>query len=302
MPSKAQSVSSPLPSRGSSPTPRIAFAEPHSVGRDGHVTDSEKVEKRGRGKRARSLSGMLSRPPVVESGPNSRPTTPEPDTPEVTVKASGVLGWLGVKKTVKRRASETKLEPMAPRLSSGSRGHSPRSHPHELSSATASRESLRSIGSVEGAAIHERPGHAPQSSSVTVVPDGSGRRSVFGKRSSSRGSRGSGGSPRLRPVDSQPIPILTQSAGRSFTAESSRSSLNLARAEPSPGLQSETWPSSPIDNEETLFSPESGSNWGPGMRPWMDGTEGRRSNRSSVSNPLGSLPEQATLTNVQPVE
>jgi len=41
-----------------------------------------------------------------------------------------------------------------------------------------------------------------------------------------------------------------------------------------------------------LFSPEDGINWGPGVRPWMDGTEPRRSNRSSISSALGSLPEQ----------
>lgn len=300
VPSKAQSVSSPLPSRGPSPTPRIVFAQPQTVDRDGDVTDGEKAEKRGRVKRARSLSGLLSRPPLVESRPNSRPTTPEPETPEVAVKAAGVLGWLGVKKTMKRRTSETKLRAMALQQPAEPRDPSPRPDPLDLSGATGSRESLRSTGTGEGMAIPQRPGYAPRTSSVTVVPDSNGRRRIFGKRSSSRGSRGSGSSPQLSLADSQPIPILAGSTRRTSTAESSRSSLNLARAEPSPGLQSEAWAASPVDNEETLFSPESGSNWGPGMRPWMDGTEGRRSNRSSVSNPLGSLPEQGPLADEQP--
>jgi hypothetical protein len=225
------------------------------------------------------------------------------------VKASGVLGWLGVKKTVKRRPSETKLQT----LDAGKAETQIPSRPHSPSVVSlgsfdrgASKESLHEMSSRPEVPRLQRPEITLQSSSKTIVVPGNNTqpRSIFRGRSSSRGPSSRGPSPTSRSVDARPAPITINPA-RHSTASSSRSSLRSSHADPvSPGLLSSVqWATSPTDGEETLFGPESGSNWGPGVRPWMDGTEAHRSARSSLStsNPLGSLPEQGVPVVSAPV-
>jgi hypothetical protein len=105
VPSKRQSVSSPFPTapstRSNSPAHKISFAEPE----DGEERGREMPqERRQKVRRARSLSGIFK-------SANLEPaisTTSDQKEKEKDEKG-GVLVWLGVKKTVKRRQSETHL-------------------------------------------------------------------------------------------------------------------------------------------------------------------------------------------------
>lgn len=267
------------------------------------------AEGKKRVRRARSLSGFLGKAPaaVASDAPKSRPQTPTStlDTddmehldPDITIKASGVLGWFGVKKTVKRRQSEGRLKPMDQEKDA-------------LTVETEKGKSRESIG------LHEELGErtAPRRPSQlgvqvelppnTVVNEERKRSGSFfrQRRSSSRGRestsrRTSTTSQRdEQEVESRPIPIANR---RPLTAASSSSSLQQFPHldSGSPFLErEEAWviSSSPTEHEETLYGSETGANWGPGVRPWMDGTENRRSPRSSITSPLGSLPETGSL-------
>ena len=239
---------------------------------------------------SRSGSRSGSRPVSRQS---SRPSSPverdKHDThdEDITIKAPGVLGWFGVKKTIKRRPSEGKLHddhPVPPQP----RSRSPAvASIHSQGSAAQSRENLVPA---EYTLLRE----TPMASSVTLLADSSNRPSS--RRPSSRDSDTS----HPQSLDSQPIPIKYR---RVKTANSSQSSLQLPVVNQSSTynyFQNDVWTTSPGEGEETLFSADgSGSHWGPGVRPWMDVMgSGQRSSRSSVSSPLHALPELAPMVQV----
>ncbi|ORX41011.1 hypothetical protein BD324DRAFT_654632 [Kockovaella imperatae] len=303
VPAKPVSVSTPVRLRAASPAQRIVFALPgegtHQSGRS-----TPNAESQTRVRRARSLSGIWKESSSGAAAPiGSRPASPEPVysesplTDEMVVKASGVLGWLGIKKTVKRRQSEGKLpriktdpEKFSDELASGAKSLS------RTSSRRPSQEPLKRPS------VDEYSGSRQTSGATTVVPGSQSRiQSLFNRRASAQNEeRESEGiptipnSPIVLPAQARPIPAAQRwIRGRPTTAESSQSSLQLEADSFSSSqiAEPETWVSTP-DGEETLFDPEGSSHWGPGMRPWMDSYE---QFRPGPSTPLDSLPEKEVL-------
>jgi hypothetical protein len=340
VPEKRQSVSSPMPTRSSSPAQKISFLEPQEIILDerGRTAVTQTDEKRQKVRRARSLSGIFKSSPVIPSPSPvaSRPTTPDPTEKEESGKSTGgggVLEWLGVRKTVKRRQSETHLRQnnkagiitspaesaQAPRVSSPAPRGSTDSHAY----SARGRNSQGSFGDLtsldrntsspdlqSGRGQSSRPSSRTSNSqsttrpAVATIPTSSSTSSsklgsLFSRRQTSKRSEG------ISPSAPASLPSNSGISPRDSGVASSRSSFSLPPFDPvvSPIYpNSGPWMASPAaetDAEEMLFSPEGGSNWGPGRRPWMDGTEqqaqSQRSNRSSFSSPpLGSLPEQST--------
>ena len=301
LPAKPVAVSTPVRMGNRSPGPRIIFAEPEERPASGRSTPTE--DPRVRVRRARSLSGMWKgSSPATTPQQTSRPTTPEPletlndPQEEVVIKAAGVLGWLGVKKTVKRRQSEGRL-PRATLHSEkgvGEFGESAET-PSRTSSRRPSQEPLPSSITPTG-----DPVLPAQPSPSTTAGTPSRISTFFSRRPSARAEDLNlpcetpplPNSPPLAPAQARPIPNSQRHVhSRPTTAESSRSSLQLEGDSYSSGqvADPDQWVSTP-DAEETLHSPEGLSNWGPGVRPWMDGLEYKPS-----SAPLDALPEKEVL-------
>ncbi|KAK8850524.1 hypothetical protein IAR55_004442 [Kwoniella newhampshirensis] len=292
VPSKPQSVSSPLPSRSGSPIPKIAFVEPEQPATD-RSKDSD-TEKRSRVKRARSLSGIFGKtPPLVQADKLPTPDSVDSQDVESLGKSQGVLEWLGVKRTIKRRQSEAKLKeqgfesvPTLDQLPDVEQGRS--------------RESLISVHAIEAGNLSDtlqtprRPDLRSGSSTVTIVPQNStpGRlASLFNRRTSAKDPEEGPEHPPTISAAPRPIP----NAGLRGLTASSETSFILPAVDPLSPIAPDNghWVSSPgTEGEETLFSPGGSSHWGPGVRPWMDATDGHNSSRSSTSSPLGPLPEQ----------
>jgi hypothetical protein len=284
VPSKRQSVSSPFPTapstRSNSPAHKISFAEPE----DGEERGREMPqERRQKVRRARSLSGIFKSAnlePVIS-------TTPDQKEKEKDEKG-GVLEWLGVKKTVKRRQSETHLrqphtasspseQPVprvpspAPRVSNDSRkGKSPHGSFNDLTGLR--RESRDSQRQSRSSSRNANPVPNPKSQPMSTTGSSSKLGSLFSRRASKH------------PDGQSPSPPASlPSATLSPRDASARSSFSLPPfdAAVSPIYpNSGPWMSSPsTEIEEMLFSP---------VRPWMDGTEPQqpqRSARSSFSSP-----------------
>lgn len=311
VPSKKQSVSTPLPSRTPSPIPRIAFIEPDEAHEDRGRTPTVSRNGTKNVKRARSLSGIFKSSPVVTSvtPTHSRPGTPDPKDGEEQQQegAGGLMGWLGMKKTIKRRQSETHLrqnantskvdqpQPDIPRVPSPA----PRGSHDSQTAIRSTRSSfvdLVSRGSQDSAS---RPPSRNSSTAIMAASPSKKLGSLFSRRQSSKQTESSSST---GPSPPMPLPTKSNSHQQSSGATSSRSSFSLPPFDTSLSPiypQSGPWMSSPATemDEEMLFSPESGSNWGPGMRPWMDGTDPpQRSARTSLSSPpMGSLPERGIL-------
>ncbi|CAK9783556.1 hypothetical protein CC85DRAFT_287798 [Cutaneotrichosporon oleaginosum] len=91
---RQQAVSSPLPERATSPVVKVTFSANEMA------KPSQDKDRKPAKPRPRSLSAMFSRTPGPEQ-------TPTPDDDETA--PSGVLGWLGMQRAIKRRRSESKL-------------------------------------------------------------------------------------------------------------------------------------------------------------------------------------------------
>nr|XP_019000387.1 uncharacterized protein I203_07169 [Kwoniella mangroviensis CBS 8507]OCF63848.1 hypothetical protein I203_07169 [Kwoniella mangroviensis CBS 8507] len=319
VPSKPQSVSSPFPSRSPSPIPKIAFVEPDGISakhEDVSLPSSQQGEKRKVIRRARSLSGFFGR-----SSPNPQGTEVENPMPapehidgglgESVGKSSSVLEWLGVKKAVRRKTSESHMKSTVEDSFPAVIGRS-ESIPGQQQQA-ASRESLGPPTNVENPVSESRqptprrPQHNLSPSTATSLPlTGQSKMiSIFSRRSSAKTTDDEAEPPMV-----QVGPMAIPNAGmRNQTAQSSESSFNLPTHDPiSPFIPgSGPWvatPQSEKDESEVLFStPEAElSNWGPGRRPWMDGAERHNSSKSSISSPLDSLPEQGLPPSQSPLK
>ncbi|WVR08533.1 hypothetical protein IAU60_005588 [Kwoniella sp. DSM 27419] len=312
VPTKQQSVSSPFPSRSNSPVPRIAFVEPDvppSKLNDAS-TDPPVEEKRNRVRRARSLSGLFGKsPPVVQSPKvtDADEPTPEPKEPAVSEsvgKASGVLEWLGVRRSAKRKMSASNLK--NPGTSKGNPKDSPGDAEHlkpdeEVEGEKEGDPALAPSPSTESDSLRATPrpvaSHPGRSTSTIMPSEGSRVMSIFTRRASARSTEDGTD---LEPPSVKIAPVPIPNAGRrnqsrGQTATSSESSLHLPTVDRvSPFVSGDVpWMSSPqTEGEETLYSPEGGAHWGPGVRPWMDGSGRVNSSRSSLSSPLEALPEQ----------
>lgn len=321
VPEKSQSVSSPLPSRTASPVPEIAFTEPERVREKADGSSIKQVEegRRGRVKRSHSLSGIVSQPAnvlntdhsdaVASDAPEANGETPVDTSETGSTKAHGVLGWLGVRRTIKRRQSESRIK-----KDDGSEGDSKTSAKPDTKDISGNQEKVKSRESLgldaELLQIEKtprRPELRTESSGGTVMPQAAPGKlaSLFTRRASSEATEFT------EPIEStlQVTPVALPAEARAIhnailrnsTAGSSQSSLTLPPSEPafSPFMipQSDTWITSPTtDAEEMLYSPSGSSRWGPGIRPWVDSAiSGNGSNRSSMSSPLGSMPEQGIL-------
>jgi hypothetical protein len=234
-----------------------------------------------------------------------------------------VLEWLGVKKTVKRRQSETHLRQLpdsqptempipvpvpripspAPRASTDSRkGKSPHGSFVDIAGLRrGSRESDREREPSRPSsrnANNSSKAQPPQPTLASSASSTSRLGSLFSRRASKHPEGAS-------PSPPTSLPSQHNLSPRDSGVASSRSSFSLPAFDPvvSPIYPtSGPWMSSPTtETEEMLFSPE-GSNWGPGIRPWMDGTEQPpsqshgRSARSSFSSPP---PEAPTVANAK---
>ncbi|WVQ63311.1 uncharacterized protein L199_001463 [Kwoniella botswanensis] len=310
VPSKPQSVSSPFPSRSPSPIPKIAFVEPDGIPakhEDVSLPPSQQEEKRKVIRRARSLSGFFGKSPPIPPGTEVEEPMPVPeqrdsDSGESVGKSGGVLEWLGVKKAVRRKTSDTQMKSTAgdsvPAVIDHSEGVAGQQQ------QTASRESLEPPRNVEHAVSESQqptprrpqPNLSPSTATSLPTTGQSKISSIFSRRSSTKTTDDEGEPPKI-----QVVPMAIPNAGmRNQTAQSSESSFNLPTHDPiSPFIPgSGPWvatPQSEKEESEVLFStPEAEiSNWGPGRRPWMDGAERHNSSKSSsISSPLDSLPEQ----------
>ncbi|WVQ85950.1 hypothetical protein IAT38_008118 [Cryptococcus sp. DSM 104549] len=314
VPSKPQSVSSPLPSRAPSPSPRIAFAEPDVPAETRRPDEG----RRGKVKRARSLSGLFGKPPQIapaKAGGDGVPTPESVDSPGEAENVSagggkGVLEWLGVRKTVKRRPSESNFKNEnearasggVPGAGAGERGEGMGSAEHlQDRERQVSQESVdRAVDLNDSGDLvpPHRPDMTTASSTVTVVPNSTPGKlaSLFTRRASSKNAEEEADHPTIS-VAPRSMPTPSSLRG---PPSSSQSSFVLPAVDPiSPFVpeQSGAWMSSPgTEGEEILFSPGGSSHWGPGVRPWMDATEQHNSSRTSVSSTLDALPEQVVET------
>ena len=311
-PPKFQSVSSPLPSRTDSPTHKITFIEPdETTTEDPPRSTQTSMEEKSRMRRSRSLSNLLGKNtpvPMENVRLGTRPHTPEPGDddeeidPTTSVKASGVLGWLGMKRIVKRRQSEGRLR----NVTNGSANEAP---PPPLPTDDKDKVTVKSRQSVGlhqelGEVMRSRPigqhTEATHSDITSIEWSTSKKPGLLTRRISSRGT-----SPAPEPVQNVPVPAvetrpISINAKRPSTSSSSQSSLRLPSFEAySPrywhGEDRHATSPSPVEGEETLFSPESGAHWGRSVRPWLDETDGHSSTRTSMSFQLDSLPERAQL-------
>ncbi|WWD20709.1 hypothetical protein CI109_105185 [Kwoniella shandongensis] len=297
VPSKPQSVSSPLPSRSASPIPKITFVEP-----DQPTTDAPKevdTERRNRVKRARSLSGIFGKsPPAIQAEKVPTPDSADQDT-ESTGKSQGMLEWLGMRKTIKRRQSEAKLKDQA--IETPPLNQMPKVEQGRSRESLNSEQSTDRTNTDATEQTPRRPDMRAASSTVTVVPQTStpGKlANLFSRRASAKGPEDDAEPSASIAIAPRPIP----NAGLRGLIASSESSFSLPAVDPvSPFVPEHGhWVSSPgSDGEETLFSPGGSSHWGPGVRPWMDATEVHQPSRSSTSSPLEALPEQELLSPVQ---
>ncbi|WRT70699.1 uncharacterized protein IL334_007697 [Kwoniella shivajii] len=300
VPSKPQSVSSPFPSRSPSPIPKIAFVEPDDV--HPKTDHAPQEEKRKVVRRARSLSGFFGKsPPAVptpklEEPPHFQEEKDSPMAESVGKSGGGVLEWLGVRKTSKRKISE-------PRILDQPEGVSPLTVQNEFQDDQVENEKNReSLEPPQHSGLPpsgsprqspRQPKYNSAASTATLVPQSGQSKisGIFTRRSSARTTDDESEPPSVKVV---PMAIPNASM-RNHTALSSQSSFSSPAHDPiSPFIpDSGPWVSTPqSEKEETLFSPPEGSNWGPGRRPWMEGGERNNSSRSSVSSPLDSLPEQ----------
>lgn len=318
LPEKPVSVSTPARLRAPSPVPKIVFAEPdEKLSLSGRSTPTQ--ENRARVRRARSLSGLWKGSPTGtpvqgSSREASRSNSPEPidslederqDVEQVIVKATGVLGWLGVKKTIKRRQSEGRLPKAAitrEKQAAAELGDMP---PPDSRSTSSRRPSAEAQPNPLIPQNDQPPVFDPGSSINTVIAPSPGRLSTFfSRRPSARDEEGAlSDAPVAAPVDlgpSQARPIPNhhrRPRPRPATAGSSQSSLQLDEdnLSPRPVFEGEQWTNTPTEVEETLQSPQTSSNWGPGMRPWMTGSDAFASGSSSGISALDSLPEKSVL-------
>nr|XP_018259729.1 uncharacterized protein I303_07797 [Kwoniella dejecticola CBS 10117]OBR81887.1 hypothetical protein I303_07797 [Kwoniella dejecticola CBS 10117] len=313
VPSKTQSVSSPFPSRTPSPIPTIAFVEPNGTPIVEKTEDQAVVEeKRKIVRRARSLSGFFGKsPPVVHHD-----KMPEVEHSESSPGASagkssgGVLEWLGVRKAVKRKTSETQVDAHPSADSIMNDPHRTPLPGHQVVDGGRASDRLSRTLEVSQSDSQQptprRSQYTLSPSTGTSIPLSEPIRgdSIFTRRASDRGT--DDGAPRHPlPV----VPMAIPNAGmRNHTALSSQSSsYNLPAHDPiSPFIPgSGPWVSTPqSEKEEIIFStPEAeGSNWGPGRRPWMEAGEYRNSSKSSLSTPLDILPEQDIPTLQSPLK
>lgn len=197
----------------------------------------------------------------------------------------GVLEWFGVKKTVRRKASETRLGESRNELDDVQNvaGDSSRS-PESQTPQKGSTDKVNEGGQYSGQPDLSLP-------PTTDAPHGTPKRlnSLFARRSSAKNEE------EAEPLSIMVVPRTAHSSdspSRPLT-NVSQSSLQLPAVDPFSPDESSTWMSSSgIENEEMLFSPGSSTHWGPGIRPWMEAREHLVSSRSSVSSALDTLPEQ----------
>lgn len=335
-----QAVSSPLPSsspRSASPRPKLLFSEPQTPKQMGKQASPDDVatDKPPRMRRVRSASGLLGKktptssrassrassrerpppvPPLPTDQPECGPSTARPAPPrkqdkekEKSKTGGGVLEWLGVRKTVKKRKSDAQLSQPVPPTGG------------DITPTRASVSSERMEQARHSAEI------ASRRASEAAVPGSTKQRDRSRSRASTkeqaRSLPKSGGffsrkaSNRTIDLDDNLNPI--QIPGTSGSRRSSPSPYNSTEhlVIPSPSAPDHAFDSlaSPItldshmarawsssrtsETEELLNSPGTSAHWGPGVRPWMDGSGGsnRRSPRTAASSPLGSLPEQSLL-------
>ena len=313
VPAKPQSVSSPFPSRNASPVPRISFLKPDGA-KDGHDREDGQTGedgKRMRVKRARSFSDMLGRtPPTPDpdaSGSSDVTETTGDQNAERTsggaVKATGVLGWLGVRRTVKRRQSDSRLDAELEKESDQTiRVTSDRNLGQNRGNGNGKRrESLGLDAELHNAEQQiRRPESKSDSTNAAIIapPGGSKLANLFTRKVSSRDPDLHGeSSSDIPPARARAIPNATP---RKMAASSSQSSLThhpidpALSSSPSTGPAYATTPTT--EAEEMLYSPGHSAHWGPGVRPWIDSANGGRgTSQSSTLSPLGSTPENAPL-------
>ncbi|WWC92314.1 uncharacterized protein L201_007268 [Kwoniella dendrophila CBS 6074] len=307
VPAKNQSVSSPFPtSRSPSPIPKIAFVEPDGLPQKSS-DEHQPEEKRKVVRRARSLSGFFGKtPPVIHNSEVEDHSSVTLEAKQanlgesISKSSGGVLEWLGVRKTVKRKTSDAQLKIQA--------GEQPNptidlnKSDVDLIQGPVKSGSMENLDSPRQTSNEfygsqqptpRKPQYNLSTKSTTSMPTTGQSKisSIFNRRTSAKTT-----DDESEPPSVQVVPMAIPNAGmRNHTARSSASSFNLPTHDPiSPFIpESGPWVSTPqSEKEETLFSPPEGSNWGPGRRPWMDGGERHNSSRSSISSPLDSLPEQ----------
>lgn len=316
VPAKPHAVSSPFPSRTPSPVPRITFLEPAEPPE--HPEEGKKEvleEKRGRVRRARSLSGIFSKSSTgatvqARTAPQT-PDEPHPPTESstsVTAKSGGgVLEWLGVRKTIKRRQSEARLKDGSATPPTISRAASPVKQSSVGSGPEASVAEQKPIaiklqsGVADSSSVMDDKTPTPSLRSTSASQPASKLSSLFSRRHASKSKE----TPESDP--SSPLHLHDDTpTSRELTASSSSSSSFVLPAVES--VSSPIYPaggplstSPKAEYEEMLFSSAS-SSWGPGIRPWMDASEtNHRSARTSISTALGSLPETSVLQSNLPL-
>ncbi|TYJ52719.1 hypothetical protein B9479_006687 [Cryptococcus floricola] len=289
VPSKPQSVSSPFPvspfpSRPASPSPRIAFVEP-TIPTDERMQPKEaEGERRGRVKRARSLSGLFGKtsPMVPPAKVNESPSVDISSEAEEGNEHSGagrvgVLEWLGVRKTVKRKTSQIQLQDK------------------ETETQQASVDEERHVRSPpQDIPLQARPPIQASSSESQQSTPGK-LSSIFNRRTTGRNN-----ADETEPLSINVARSNAKKDGHPPPSSShSQSSFQLPTGNPVSPFVPEggtAWISSPgTDHEEIIHSPGGSTHWGPGVRPWMDVTDHHVSSRNSVASALDTLPEQEQL-------
>lgn len=284
VPLKPQSVSSPFPSRPGTPNHKITFAEPEVTKPQGLQKEDES-DKKTRIKRARSLSGLFGKsPPVVLSAKMGDPVQDddqkngeeETNGDQGGGGKLGVLEWLGVKKTVRRKASETRLREPASELDDVQNVAGDTSRFPEDQAPNKGNIDLVSEGDQYNGQTDLPP------PPTTNAPHGTPKRlnSLFARRSSAKNEE------EAEPLSIMVVPRAIHSSECSTRplTNASQSSLQVPAVDPFSPDGSNTWTSSPgIEIEEMVFSPGSSAHWGPGIRPWMETRQHNVTSRSSLS-------------------
>jgi len=116
---------------------------------DGSSLKQVEEGRRGRVKRSHSLSGIVSQPAnvlntdhsdaVASDAPEANGETPVDTSETGSTKAHGVLGWLGVRRTIKRRQSESRIK-----KDDGSEGDSKTSAKPDTKDISGNQEKVKS--------------------------------------------------------------------------------------------------------------------------------------------------------------
>ena len=218
-----------------------------------------------------------------------------------TVKSHGILAWFGMRKSAKPSRADVEVPKDKVRMEGADHPDTGQQSRTENSAAKGSLGLDAELGETDRTPRRSDLQPAPLNAPLHPQASHNKLAGLFARRSSFRENDTSDQpSSSSSPTEAQPIPIAPS---RNLIPSSSGLSLTLPAADsvspPFADSRSGSRISSPTLDKAAMLHGLGGSElWGPGIRPWMESSlrgHGIDHSTSSMSSPLGSLPEQGVL-------